>query len=107
MATAGQSKAPEQASASGGVLRIHLHGQLGRRREGTITTPILSTYVRQILDLQEAAATEDDLHSTVAQAIPDSHFTEWGTRADGLHADFMHVQAIEFLFLRGRISVLL
>ncbi|WP_432171224.1 hypothetical protein [Streptomyces sp. 1222.5] len=53
-----------------------------------ITTPISPTYARQILDLQEAGATEEDLHPIVAEAITESYFTEWGTRADGLRADF-------------------
>ncbi|MFL4909357.1 telomere-protecting terminal protein Tpg [Streptomyces sp. MMS24-I2-30] len=64
----------------------------------TITTPISPTYVKQILELQEAGATEEDLHPIVAEAITESYFTEWGTRADGLRADFTHVQAIEFRF---------
>ncbi len=32
----------------------------------------------------------------VAQAVTESYFAEWGTRADGLHADFTHVQSIDF-----------
>jgi hypothetical protein len=50
----------------------------------TITTPISPTYVAEILRLQEAGATEEDLHPVVAEAITESYFTEWGTRADGL-----------------------
>jgi hypothetical protein len=68
----------------------------GRQRH--ITTPISPTYAAQILQLQEAGATEEELHPIVAEAITESYFTEWGTRADGLRADFTHVQAIEFMF---------
>ncbi|MDX3697933.1 terminal protein [Streptomyces europaeiscabiei] len=67
-------------------------------RERTITTPISPTYAAQILQLQEAGATEEDLHPIVAEAITESYFTEWGTRADGLRADFTHVRSIDFEF---------
>jgi hypothetical protein len=67
-------------------------------RERFISTPISPTYAAQILQLQEAGATEEDLHPIVADAITESYFTEWGTRADGLRADFTHVQSIEFEF---------
>ena len=67
-------------------------------RERTITTPISPTYVKEILRLQEAGATEEDLHPVVAEAITESYFTEWGSRADGLRADFTHVQSIDFQF---------
>jgi ribosomal protein S13 len=43
----------------------------------TITTSISPTYARQILDLQEAGASEEDLHPIVAEAITESYFTEW------------------------------
>ncbi|WP_411978392.1 hypothetical protein [Streptomyces scopuliridis] len=42
------------------------------------------TYAKQIPELQEAGATEEDLHPIVAEAITESYFTEWGTRAAGL-----------------------
>ncbi|MFE0945704.1 hypothetical protein [Streptomyces mutabilis] len=64
----------------------------------TSTTPISPTYAKQILELQEAEATEEDLHPIIAEAITESYFTEWGTRADGLRADFTHVQSIDFRF---------
>lgn len=67
-------------------------------RERTITTAISPTYAKQILELQEAGATEEDLHPIVAEAITESYFTEWGTRAAGLRADFTHVSQIEFRF---------
>ncbi|MFE7903114.1 telomere-protecting terminal protein Tpg [Streptomyces sp. NPDC057424] len=67
-------------------------------RVRTITTPISPTYAAEILRLQEAGATEEGLHPIVADAITASYFTEWGTRADGLRADFAHVQSIEFQF---------
>ncbi|MFC8009278.1 telomere-protecting terminal protein Tpg [Streptomyces cinereoruber] len=67
-------------------------------RERQITTDISPTYVKQILELQEAGATEEDLHPIVAEAITESYFTEWGTRADGLRADFTSVSSISFRF---------
>ncbi|MFJ6785311.1 telomere-protecting terminal protein Tpg [Streptomyces yangpuensis] len=68
----------------------------GRKR--SITTDISPTYAKQILELQAAGATEKDLHPLVAEAITESYFTEWGTRAKGLRADFTHVQSINFRF---------
>ncbi|MFI8254966.1 telomere-protecting terminal protein Tpg [Streptomyces filamentosus] len=67
-------------------------------RERQVTTEISPTYVKQILELQEAGATEEDLHPIVAEAITESYFTEWGTRADGLRADFTQVLKIDFRF---------
>lgn len=67
-------------------------------RERQITTAISPTYVKQILELQEADATEDELHPIVAAAITESYFTEWGTRANDLRADFTHVTNIECRF---------
>lgn len=55
-------------------------------REWHITTPISPTYAAQVLQLQEAGATEHELHPLVAEAITESYFTEWGTRAKGLRA---------------------
>ncbi|MFF7772543.1 telomere-protecting terminal protein Tpg [Streptomyces massasporeus] len=63
-------------------------GSSDNGRSRTITTPISPTSVQQILDLQEAGATEEDLHPLVVEAITESYFTEWGTRAHGLRADF-------------------
>lgn len=67
-------------------------------RERQITTDISPTYVKQILELQEAGATEEDLYPIIAEAITESYFTEWGTRADGLRADFTAVSSISFRF---------
>ncbi|MEO3977997.1 terminal protein [Streptomyces sp. CAU 1734] len=67
-------------------------------RERHITTDISPTYVKQILALQEAGATEEELHPIVAEAITESYFTEWGTRADGLRANFTAVTSISFRF---------
>ncbi|MFD5510726.1 telomere-protecting terminal protein Tpg [Streptomyces sp. NPDC127051] len=67
-------------------------------RERFITTAISPTYVKQIQELQAAGATEEDLHPIVAEAITESYFTEWGTRAAGLRADFTHVVSIAFRF---------
>lgn len=67
-------------------------------RERSITTAISPTYAQQILQLQASGATDDDLYPVVAEAITESYFTEWGTRAKGLRADFTHVVSIEFRF---------
>ncbi|WP_435849270.1 telomere-protecting terminal protein Tpg [Streptomyces lavendulocolor] len=56
------------------------------------------TYTKQILELQATGATEEELHPIVAEAITESYFTELGTRAKGLRADFTHVVSIEFRF---------
>ncbi|MCX4461041.1 terminal protein (plasmid) [Streptomyces sp. NBC_01340] len=67
-------------------------------RERYISTTISPTYAAQILHLQEAGATEEDLHPIVADAITESYFTEWGSRARGLRADFTPVRSIEIEF---------
>ncbi|MET9468041.1 terminal protein [Streptomyces sp. NPDC006544] len=67
-------------------------------RERQITTDISPIYVKQILELQAAGATEEELRRIVAEAITESYFTEWGTRADGLRADFTAVSSISFRF---------
>ncbi|MDL5206640.1 terminal protein [Streptomyces sp. ALI-76-A] len=100
-----RARAREQASTSSGMM-VEVTAYFGFTCSGssddgrirTITTPISPTYVKQILELQEAGATEEDLHPIVAEAITESYFTEWGTRADGLRADFTHVQSIDFMF---------
>ncbi|MER5418073.1 telomere-protecting terminal protein Tpg [Streptomyces virginiae] len=58
-------------------------------RERSITTDISPTYAKQILELQAAGATEEGLHPLVAEAITESYFTEWGTRAVGALAAFL------------------
>ncbi|WP_443057559.1 telomere-protecting terminal protein Tpg [Streptomyces sp. IBSBF 2806] len=100
-----RAQAREQASTSSGMtvevttyFGFTASGSSDDGRIRTITTPISPTYTRQILDLQEAGATEENLHPIVAEAVTESYFTEWSTRADGLRADFTHVQAIDFLF---------
>ncbi|MFF9352713.1 telomere-protecting terminal protein Tpg [Streptomyces sp. NPDC014734] len=45
-------------------------------RERQITTDLSPTYVKQILEFQEAGATEKDLHPIIAEAITESCFTE-------------------------------
>ncbi|MFJ4877332.1 telomere-protecting terminal protein Tpg [Streptomyces sp. NPDC088745] len=81
-----------EVTASFGFTRT---GSSDDGRERQITTDISPTCMKQILDLQEAGATED-LHPIVAEAITESYFTEWGTRADGLRADFTSVSKISF-----------
>ncbi|MGW6639845.1 telomere-protecting terminal protein Tpg [Streptomyces cyaneofuscatus] len=100
-----RAHAREQASTSGGMM-VHVVAYFGFTASGSsddgrirhITTPISPTYAQQILQLQEAGATEEELHPVVAQAVTESYFTEWGTRAQGLRADFTHVQSIDFEF---------
>ncbi|CCK32984.1 putative terminal protein (plasmid) [Streptomyces davaonensis JCM 4913] len=100
-----RAQAREQASTSSGMM-VEVTAYVGFTCSGssddgrirTITTPISPTYVKQILELQEAGATEEDLHPIDAEAITESYFTEWGTRAGGLRADFTHVQSIDFQF---------
>ncbi|MEU1670220.1 terminal protein [Streptomyces sparsogenes] len=100
-----RAQAREQAATSSGMMvDVTAHfgftckGSSDDGRERTITTAISPTYAKQILELQEAGATEEELHPIVAAAIAESYFTEWGTRAAGLRADFTDVQSIEFRF---------
>ncbi|MFB6513089.1 terminal protein [Streptomyces virginiae] len=95
----------EQASTTSGMMVdvTAYFGFVGKGssddgRERSITTDISPTYAKQILELQAAGATEEDLHPLVAEAITESYFTELGTRAKGLRADFTHVVSIEFRF---------
>ncbi|MFG2631044.1 telomere-protecting terminal protein Tpg [Streptomyces sp. NPDC048473] len=98
-------QAREQASTSNGMM-VSVVAYFGFTASGSsddgrirhITTPISPTYAAQILQLQESGATEEDLHPVVAEAITESYFTESGTRADGLRADFTHVQSVDFEF---------
>ncbi|MDG9687816.1 terminal protein [Streptomyces sp. DH18] len=100
-----RAQAREQAATSGGMM-VHVVAYFGFTATGSsddgrirhITTPISPTYAQQILQLQASGATEDELHPIVAQAVTESYFTEWGTRAQGLRADFTHVQSIDFEF---------
>ncbi|MFD8261592.1 telomere-protecting terminal protein Tpg [Streptomyces griseoluteus] len=100
-----RAHARERAATSSGMM-VEVTAYFGFTCSGssddgrirTITTPISPLYVKQILELQEAGATEEELHPIVAEAITESYFTEWGTRADGLRADFTHVQSIDFQF---------
>lgn len=90
-----RAQAREQASTSGGMM-VHVVAYFGFTASGSsddgrerhITTAISPTYVQQIFQFQASGATEEDLHPVVAQAVTESYFTEWGTRAEGLRADF-------------------
>lgn len=75
-------------------------------RERHVTTAI-PTDAAQPLQPQQHGATEEDLHPIVAEAIPKSCFTDWGTRCHGMVAGFTHVQSINFEFWSGRILDLL
>ncbi|MEU6095290.1 terminal protein [Streptomyces sp. NPDC047079] len=100
-----RAQARERAATSSGMMvevtayfGFTCTGSSDDGRERTITTPISPTYASQILQIQEAGATEEELHPIVAEAITESYFTDWGTRADGLRADFTDVRSIEFQF---------
>lgn len=100
-----KAQAREQASTSGGMtvsvvayFGFTASGSSDDGRERYITTAISPTYAAQILRLQEEGATDDELHPVVAEAVTESYFTEWGTRAAGLRADMTHVKSIEFEF---------
>ncbi|MFD6114028.1 telomere-protecting terminal protein Tpg [Streptomyces yangpuensis] len=95
----------EQASTTSGMMVdvTAYFGFVGKGssddgRERSITTDISPPYAKQILELQAAGATDDDLHPLVAEVITESYFTEWGTRAKGLRADFTNVVSIAFRF---------
>ncbi|MFC4508459.1 MULTISPECIES: telomere-protecting terminal protein Tpg [Streptomyces] len=100
-----RAQARERAATFGGmVVEVYAYfgfactGSSDDGRERFINTPISPVYAKEILRLQEAGATEEDLPPVVAEAITESYFTEWGTRADGLRADFTHVRSIDFKF---------
>ncbi|MEU2458247.1 HTH domain-containing protein [Streptomyces sp. NPDC012473] len=100
-----RERAREPASTSGGMMvnvvayfEFAASGSSGDGRIRHITTAIAPTYAQQILQLQTSGATAEELHPVVAPAVTESYFTEWGTRADGLRADFTHVQSIDFEF---------
>ncbi|MFE6274330.1 telomere-protecting terminal protein Tpg [Streptomyces goshikiensis] len=100
-----RAQAREQASTTSGMMVdvTAYFGFVGKGssddgRERSITTDISPTYAKQILELQAAGATEENLHPLVSEAITESYFTEWGTRAKDLRADFTHVVSIEFRF---------
>ncbi|MFE2094850.1 telomere-protecting terminal protein Tpg [Streptomyces sp. NPDC059460] len=100
-----RAQARERAATSGGMhvectayFGFTANGSSDDGRERFISTPISPTYAAQILQLQEQGATDEDLHAIVAEAITESYFTEWGTRAAGLRADFTHVSSLDIQF---------
>ncbi|WP_030978393.1 telomere-protecting terminal protein Tpg [Streptomyces sp. NRRL S-1824] len=100
-----RAQARERAATSGGMhvectayFGFTANGSSDDGRERFISTPIAPAYAAQILQLQEQGATDDDLHPIVAEAITESYFTEWGTRAAGLRADFTHVSSLNIQF---------
>jgi hypothetical protein len=100
-----RAQAREEASTSGGMM-VHVVAYFGFTASGSsddgrlrhITTAISPVYAARILRLQEAGATDEELHPVVSEAVTESYFTEWGTRAAGLRADMTHVKSIEFEF---------
>ncbi|MFH8411043.1 telomere-protecting terminal protein Tpg [Streptomyces sp. NPDC018019] len=100
-----RAQARERAATSTGMMvdvkarfGFTCKGRSDDGRERTNTTAISPIYAKQILELQEAGATEENLHPIVAQAITESYFTELGTRAAGLETTLTDVQSIEFRF---------
>ncbi|MEU2119896.1 hypothetical protein ABZ567_30640 [Streptomyces sp. NPDC016459] len=94
-----RAQAREQASTSTGMMvdvttrfGFTCKGSSDDGRERSITTAISPYYAKQILELQEAGATEEDLHPIAAQAITESYFTDWGTRAAGLRRFHRHLE---------------
>ncbi|MEU0308587.1 telomere-protecting terminal protein Tpg [Streptomyces cyaneofuscatus] len=74
-----RAQAREQASTSRGVMvevtayfGFTCTGSSDDGRERQITTDISPTYVKQILQLQEVGATEEELHPVVAEARTES-----------------------------------
>ncbi|MGX1913538.1 hypothetical protein ACWIID_32565 [Streptomyces phaeochromogenes] len=105
METTGHGTGEGHAATSGSMM-ANVHAYLGSActgssddgRERFVSTPISPVYAKETLRLQEEAATETDLHPVVVEAITESYFTEWGTRADGLRADLTDVQSTDFQF---------
>ncbi|MEV5200578.1 hypothetical protein [Streptomyces sp. NPDC053720] len=92
-----------QASTSSGTMvevtayfGFTCSGSSDHGRIRTITTPVSTAYAKKILELPEAGAAGEELHSMVAETVTESYFTEWGTRADHPRADFTHVQPVDF-----------
>ncbi|MFH9677332.1 telomere-protecting terminal protein Tpg [Streptomyces sp. NPDC017405] len=90
-----RARAREQAATSRGMMvRVVAHfgftanGSSDDGRERTILTPISPTYAAEILRLQEAGATESELHPVVAQAITESYSSgsawPFSTRMSGM-----------------------
>ncbi|MER0443170.1 HTH domain-containing protein [Streptomyces sp. Edi4] len=100
-----RAQARERAATSGGMW-VECEAYFGFTANGSsddgrvryISTPISPTYVAQILAARDDGATEEDLQPIVAEAITESYFTEWGTRAQGLRADFTSVRYINLSF---------
>lgn len=99
-----RAQAREHAATSGMMANLHAYfwfactGSSDDGRERFVSTPISPVYAKEILCLQEAAATEKDLHPVVAEAITESYFTEWFSRTDGFQPDFTDVQPLDFHF---------
>lgn len=67
-------------------------------RERSITTAVALTYAAEILAARGRGATEEELHSVVAQAIGESYFRQGGNHAHGLDVVFTDVVYIDFGF---------
>jgi transcriptional regulator with XRE-family HTH domain len=100
-----RAQARERAATSGGMWVVctayfgfEANGRSDDGRQRVISTPISPTYAAEILAAQEDGATEEELHPIVAAAITESYFTEWGTIAAGLQANFTDVVSLEIQF---------
>lgn len=100
-----RAQARDRAASTGGMMvRVVAHfgftasGSSDDGRVRHVLTEISPAYAKQILELQESGATEEELHPIVAKAITESYFTDWGSQCDGLVAHFTDVQSIEFEF---------
>jgi len=100
-----RAQARERAATSGGMwvectayFGFEANGSSDDGRQRVISAPISPTYAAEILAAQEDGATEEELHPIVAAAITESYFTEWGTIAAGLQANFTDVVSLEIQF---------
>ncbi|MEU1133618.1 hypothetical protein ABZ383_27805 [Streptomyces sp. NPDC005900] len=100
-----RAQARERAATSGGMwvectayFGFTARGSSDGGRQRFASTAISSTYAKQILELQEAGATDEELHPVVAAAITESYFTDWGSRCHGLQANFTDVLSLKIFF---------
>lgn len=100
-----RAQARERAATSGGMwvectayFGFTASGSSDDGRQRFVSTAISPTYAKQILEQQEAGATDEELHPIVAAAITESYFIDWGTRCDGLQANFTDVLSLEISF---------
>lgn len=100
-----RAQARERAATFGGMFvectayfGFEANGSSDDGRQRFVSTPISPVYAAEILAAQDRGATEEELHPIVAAAITESYFTDWGTRCDGLKANFTDVLALDIQF---------